>query len=263
MESKPRKKRRIRWSIFIFSLFVLPMLLSYGFYSINQAHGQSGGLQWWQARNDATGLAPDPVETREAVVQVYAARAFSWRGAFGVHTWFAVKPSNARSFTRYEVFGWGVRRGRPALLVRSDAAPDGYWFGSYPEILVDMRGGADIDAIIDKIDQAARAYPHMHEYRLWPGPNSNTFTAFVGRQVPELRLDLPPTAIGKDYIAGGGVVAQSPSGTGAQFSLFGLAGVLVGLEEGIELNLLGLTVGLDILRPAIKLPGVGRIGFRP
>ena len=263
MESKQRKKYHIRWSLLAFTLFVLPMFLSYGIHSINQAHGQGGGLKWWQARNDATGLAPDPTDMPEAIVQVYAARAFSWRGAFGVHTWYAVKPSNARSYTRYEVFGWGVRRGRPALLVRSDAAPDGYWFGSYPEILVDLRGGAEIDAIIQKIDQAARAYPHMHEYRLWPGPNSNTFTAFVARQVPELRLDLPPTAIGKDYLPNGELFAQSPSGTGAQLSLFGLAGLLVGLEEGVELNLLGLTVGLDFLRPALKLPGVGRIGFRP
>lgn len=230
---------------------------------MNQAYGNTGAGQWWQVRTDSAGIAPDPVMTKEAVVQVYAARAFSWRGAFGVHTWFAVKPSGARVFTRYEVFGWGVRRGRPALLIRSNTAPDGYWFGSYPELLVDLRGGAKIDALIARIDATARDYPHMHEYRLWPGPNSNTFTAFVAREIPELRLDLPPTAIGKDYIAGGGVLATSPSGTGAQFSLFGLAGILIGVEEGIELNLLGLTVGLDIVRPALKLPGIGRIGFKP
>ena len=257
MRLNPRRKRF--WITLLVTFFLLPMALSYGMYSITQAHG----LQWWQARNDSTNMAPDPASTPQAVVQVYAARAFSWRGAFGVHTWFAIKPSGATSYNRYEVFGWGVRRGRPALLIRSDAAPDGYWFGSQPELLVDLRGDAEIDAIIKKIDQAARAYPHMHEYRLWPGPNSNTFTAFVARQVPELRLDLPPTAIGKDYIAGGGILASSPSGTGAQLSLFGLAGLLVGLEEGIEINLLGLTVGVDILRPAVKLPGLGRIGMRP
>ncbi|MCB1713765.1 MAG: DUF3750 domain-containing protein [Candidatus Competibacteraceae bacterium] len=256
-QAKSGKKRF--WTLFIALLFFAPLVFSYGVYSITEAHS----LQWWQARTDSTGMAPDPRSTTEAIVQVYAARAFSWRGVFGVHTWFAVKPSNARSYTRYEVFGWGVRRGRPALLVRSDVAPDGYWFGSQPELLVDLRGGAEIDRIIQHIDEAARAYPHMHEYRLWPGPNSNTFTAFVARQVPELRLDLPPTAIGKDYIAGGGLVATSPSGTGAQLSVFGLAGLMVGLEEGIEVNLLGLTVGIDLLRPALKLPGLGRVGMRP
>ncbi len=66
----------------------------------------------------------------------------------------------------------------------------------------------------------------------------NTFTAFVLRDNPELRVDLPPTAIGKDYL-GLMPVARTPSGTGGQLSLFGLAGVAAGVEEGLEVNLLG------------------------
>ena len=46
----------------------------------------------------------------------------------------------------------------------------------------------------------SQRYPYADSYRVWPGPNSNTFTAFVLREVPELRVDLPPTAIGKDYL---------------------------------------------------------------
>ena len=92
------------------------------------------------------------------------------------------------------------------------------------------------------------------------GPNSNTFTAFVARRVPELKLDLPPTAIGKDYLPNGDLFARAPSGTGYQFSLFGLFGVLVGVEEGLEINLLGLTFGIDPKSFALKLPAVGRVG---
>ena len=33
--------------------------------------------------------------------------------------------------------------------------------------------------------------------------------------------------------------------------------------EGIEVSILGLTTGIDFLRPAIKLPGFGRIGMPP
>ena len=102
-----------------------------------------------------------------------------------------------------------------------------------------------------------RRYPHSHEYRTWPGPNSNTFVAYIGRQVPELRLDLPPTAIGKDYLAGGDLFGSAPSGTGYQLSLWGAAGVLVALREGIEVNLLGSVAGIRAWRPAIKLPGLG------
>ncbi len=41
---------------------------------------------WRTASRDSAGLAPLPKDTPEAVVQVYAARAFGWRGAVAVHT---------------------------------------------------------------------------------------------------------------------------------------------------------------------------------
>jgi hypothetical protein len=214
---------------------------------------------WWQARRDPSGQAPDPGATPEAVLQVYAARTVGWKGVLGVHTWIALKRSGAPAYTRYEVIGWGVSRGLPAVRVNR-TGPDNHWFGSRPDLLVDRRGEG-VDALIDRVEAAIAAYPYPATYRTWPGPNSNTFTAFVARAVPDLRLDLPPTAIGKDFLPGGGPVASSPSGTGVQLSVAGLAGVLVGWEEGFEVNLLGLTFGVDWNGPALKLPGVGRLGF--
>jgi hypothetical protein len=79
------------------------------------------------------------------------------------------------------------------------------------------------------------------------------------REVPELRVDLPPTAIGKDYL-GMMPLALTPSGTGGQVSVLGIAGIAAGWEEGLELNLLGLTFGLDPRSLSIKLPLLGRIG---
>ena len=119
--------------------------------------------------------------------------------------------------------------------------------------------GSGVDRIIERIDGAARAYPFAERYRLWPGPNSNTFTAFLGRAVPELGLDLPPTAIGKDYR--GGVAAGASPGGGVQVSVHGLAGATVGPSEGIEVNLLGLVLGFHVWPPAIKLPLIGRLGW--
>ena len=219
--------------------------------------GHSG--DWRTASRESVGIAPDPATTREAVVQVYAARAFSWRGALGVHTWIAVKPTDAPAFTVYEVIGWYAMHGQSALQ-RGQRIPDRMWYGNRPEILADLRGDG-VDDVIARIDRAALAYPYAGEYRIWPGPNSNTFTAFVARAVPELRLDLPPTAIGKDYLPNGNIVARAPSGTGWQVSLFGLLGVMVAVDEGIEINLLGLTLGIDFTSPALKLPGLGRLGF--
>ena len=78
--------------------------------------------------------------------------------------------------------------------------------------------------------------------------------------MPALGLELPPTAIGKDYLNNGSLFAPTPSGTGYQVSLFGLLGLSMAREEGLEINLLGLTFGLDPLDFALKLPGIGRLG---
>src|SRR5215470_10058429 len=219
------------------------------------ARMRGGG--WREARRDSSAQAPDPATTPEPVVQVYAARAVSWRGVFAVHTWIALKPRAAASYTRYEVIGWGVDGGAPAIRVNR-MGPDNYWFGARPECLVDRRGDG-VDVLIEKIEAAVRTYPYRASYRTWPGPNSNTFTAYVARAVPELGLELPSTAIGKDYLANGALAARSPSGSGVQVSLLGVAGVLAAVDEGIEVNLLGLTFGLTVKRPGLKLPIVGRL----
>lgn len=215
---------------------------------------------WRTASRVPTGLAPDPAVTREAVVQVYAARAWGWRSVLGAHTWIAVKPTNAPRFEVYEVIGWRAWHGRSAL-AHSDRPADARWFGAAPWLLVDLRGPG-VDGVIAEVRGAVAKYPFAGVYRTWPGPNSNTFTAYIGRGVPALRLDLPPTAIGKDYLDGARL-ARAPSGTGYQASLFGLAGVLVAKEEGLEVDVLGLTFGVDPLDPALKLPVFGRIGPAP
>jgi len=176
-----------------------------------------------------------------------------------VHTWIAAKPRGARTWTRFEVVGWGVSRGRGAVQVGS-GVPDAKWYGATPQLLRDIRGGAEVEALIQRLHEASTRYPHDHEYRVWPGPNSNTYIAYLGRQVPELHIDMPPTAIGKDYLPEGAWVATAPSGDGIQVSAKGLLGLTVAPEEGVELNVLGLTVGVDASPWAIKLPGTGRLG---
>ena len=157
------------------------------------------------------------------------------------------------------MIGWRGRGGG-SVVVSSPDFPDRFWYGHPPRLVKELRGPAAASAI-PKILEAVDAYPYPRHYRLWPGPNSNTFTAFVVRRVPELGAELPVTAIGKDYLEGGRLFAAAPGGRGFQVSLFGLAGMLAGVEEGIEINVLGLVFGVDPLGPAIKLPAIGRIGF--
>jgi hypothetical protein len=98
----------------------------------------------------------------------------------------------------YEVIGWRQRRGLPVLRIEPVDSPDRYWFGAKPELLLDRRG-AGVQELILAVDQAARDYPWKHEYRVFPGPNSNTFPAWVAQQVPDLELELPFRAIGSGW----------------------------------------------------------------
>jgi hypothetical protein len=219
--------------------------------------GSVNAQDWRVASHEPAGLAPDPLTTSEAVVQVYGARTWGWRGNFGVHTWVAVKPANAAAYTVYEVIGWRLRWADNVVAIHSRAA-DARWYGSLPELYADRRGEA-AEKLIPRIDAAARAYPYANEYQAWPGPNSNTFVAWITRAVPELGVDLPPTAIGKDYL-GGALVGTAPSGRGVQLSLGGLFALTASGVEGLELNLLGLTFGINPFDPALKLPLLGRLG---
>lgn len=153
---------------------------------------------WRSASREPAGIAPNPVEQREAVIEFYAADAFGWRGWFAVHTWIAVKPENATEYTVYEVVGWRVERGQPALTTYTTKTPDRYWYGARPEKVLSLSGDKAAE-LIPKIAEAVQRYPWANEYEAVPGPNSNTFPAWIGLQVPELELDMPLSAIGSGY----------------------------------------------------------------
>ncbi|MCP4431502.1 MAG: DUF3750 domain-containing protein [Gammaproteobacteria bacterium] len=160
--------------------------------------GCASHAEWYNASRISAGIAPDPKETEEAVIQVYGADTWGWRGWFAIHTWIAVKRTGARQYTVYDVFGWRGNYGGDVLRIRQDI-PDRHWYGEKPELLGSYRGEG-VDALIDAVDVAARAYPWRTVYKAFPGPNSNTFTAWVARQVPALGLDLPFSAIGSGYV---------------------------------------------------------------
>jgi hypothetical protein len=145
--------------------------------------------------------------------------------------------------------------------VRANGWPaDGRWYGNMPVAIADL-SGAEAEKLIPRVEALVKdyAYARAGDYRIWPGPNSNSFTAAVLRGVPELGAMLPPNAVGRDY-RDGFYVGLTDSRTGFEINLNGYAGVKIGWVEGIEVNLLGLVAGLDLRHPGIKLPGYGRIG---
>lgn len=239
-------------------LTLTSLLLALTVVPVGVAAWQQGEVGHWSAaRWDSSGLAPDPAATPEAVVQVYCAASWGLKGAVADHCWIAFKAERAAAYTRYDVVAWGVRRGGEAIRVNFRGVPDGNWAGNRPRLLLDRRG-PEAAALIPAIEAAVASYPYRHTYRTWPGPNSNTFVGWIARQVPELGLDLPPRAIGKDF-TGYRILGPAPSGTGWQLSLGGVLGLIVARTEGLELNLSGAVFGINPLDLAVTLPGLGRL----
>ena len=170
------------------ALFIIVMLIA----------NCASDKDWRTASRESAQIAPDPLETKQAVIHVYGARAWSWRGWFAIHTWIATKKTDERVYTVYDVIGWRGHHGAQVMRAYQDL-PDRYWYGEKPELLREIEGEG-VDSLIDQINRAAHRYPWKTTYKVFPGPNSNTFTAWIAQQVPELELKLPFTAIGKGYL---------------------------------------------------------------
>jgi len=253
---RPWLRRLVRWCA---GFTVLLGLMLLGPLSLLAFGDDNQRGPWWSATNETSGIAPSPQTERAAVVQVYAARTLRWRGNFAVHTWIASKRADADTFTIHHVIGWRYYRGGSPVVTQR-GRPEFYWFGAKPDLLLDKRG-VQAEGLIDQIEQAVVDYPYPDRYAAWPGPNSNTFIAFIARQVPELGLDLPPTAIGKDFLGDTTVLGRAPSGTGYQLSLYGVLGLTAAKAEGLEFNLLGLSAGIDFDDAALRLPGLGKVSL--
>jgi Protein of unknown function (DUF3750) len=218
--------------------------------------GSAAPRDWWSADRSSIGLLPSANQSPEASIRIFSARTVRWRSIFATHSWIVIKDAGAKSYERFDYTAWG-----DPIRVNGFVA-DGRWFGRPPELVADLKG-SEAERVIPKIRRAIASYRYRHsgDYRAWPGPNSNTFVASIMRVAPELRAKLPNTAIGKDFLDEGRWLSLTPSKTGVQFSLAGYGGITVGWIEGIEVNLLGAAFGIEVRRPAINLPGLGRFGI--
>jgi hypothetical protein len=210
---------------------------------------------WRNADRSSAGLLPPPIPRTGAVVRIFSARTVRWRGIVASHSWIVVKESGAAKYSRFDYTAWG----EPIWIDRF--IPDGRWFGRVQELVFAV-DGAKAERIIPLIRQAVRqyAYPNIGDYHAWPGPNSNTFVAAIIAAVPGMLAALPPTAIGKDFPFDRRWTGWTPSHTGIRLNLGGYLGFSLGWVEGVEINILGAVAGIDLRRPALKLPGLGRLG---
>jgi hypothetical protein len=236
--------------LLIFLIFLCPILARAALYAMSDAPRSYRDADW-----SSTGMLPAARNDQPARVIVFSGTTGAWKGIFSVHSWVVFKRTSDEAWTRYDVVGWG----NPLRV--NNWPPDGRWYGNTPVILADVSGAAAAK-LIPKIEAVAKdyAYARPGDYRIFPGPNSNSFTAAVLRAVPELGIALPPNAVGRDFRKGV-YAGLTDSGTGVELNLNGYAGIKAGWVEGLEVNLLGLVAGLDLRHPALKLPGFGRIGF--
>lgn len=234
---------------FLICVYLLPGLAAGAIWATKERPAN-----WREAKWTSSHALPDPRMNSNARVTIFAATTGGFKGAFAVHSWIVVKRKGAPEYDRYDVVGWGqpVRRnGYPA---------DAYWYSNEPKKVWEVTGSR-AEVLIPRIEAAIKAYPHNQRggYRLWPGPNSNTFVASILRAVPEIDAVLPPNAVGRDYLAGGRFYHYDPAGD-VHLTLYGLFGISAGMKSGFEMHIMGLVAGFDFRNQAIKVPAFGTIG---
>jgi hypothetical protein len=245
------ENRLIDIAVFAFMLFfIVPLVISAVLYALSDRV-----KEWRTADRSSAGLLPPARADQEAVVRIFSARTVRWRGIIATHSWIVVKEAGAPVYSRFDCTAWG----EPIWIDRF--VPDGRWFGRVPGVIF-AADGAEAERMIPRIREAVRdyAFQEIGDYRVWPGPNSNTFVATVMSAVPGMSVMLPPTAIGKDFPVEARWIGMTPSRSGIRINLGGYLGLMVGWVEGIEVNILGAVAGVDFRRPPLKLPGLGRLG---
>jgi hypothetical protein len=232
-------------------IYLLPALASAGLWAMKD-HPRG----WNAARWSSSGMLPAASSDGQAAVYVFSAMTGGFKGSVASHAWVVLKKPGATSYDRYDKVGWGTP------IRHNGYAADAYWYSNMPRQVVAIHG-AEAEKLIPKIEKAIADYPYGKPggYRIYPGPNSNTFVAHVLRSVPELGVVLPPDAVGRDYLPEGKLFAMDADGRDAHATLYGLIGVSAGLRSGLELHIMGLVAGIDVMRPAIKIPAIGRIGI--
>ena len=238
-----------RVAMLFLAIYLLPGLAAASLWATKTHPRSYREANWTSSR-----MLPDAATGKEARIVIFAASTGGFKGAFAVHSWIVVKPAGAKRYDRYDVMGWGMP------VRRNGFSPDGNWYSNPPQVVWQL-SGEDAEALIPRIEKAIADYPHnaRGSYRLWPGPNSNTFVASILRAVPEIDVVLPSNAVGRDYLANGRFFAYDPSGD-AHFTLFGLLGFSAGVKSGLEMHVLGLVAGFDFRQPGIKVPALGRFG---
>jgi hypothetical protein len=121
-------------------------------------------------------------------------------GWVAVHQWFTLLDERDGEWQRWEVWqnrdaggtSWG-------FLHRDLMAHDGNVGGGPTRVEHEWQGpeASRLAAVLTEPER----YPHRERYRAWPGPNSNTYAAWVLREAG-IEYRLGARAIGRNYPLG-------------------------------------------------------------
>lgn len=129
-------------------------------------------------------------------VELRCAALPSLLGLIASHYWFVVFDGD--EIHRWEVWQTQNAGGRSIGHVHCDLKPPDAGVGGGPARLAAAWSGAEAARLKQVLERAASTYPFCHRYFYWPGPNSNTFAAWVLREAG-VGHALPPRAIGRGY----------------------------------------------------------------
>lgn len=233
----------------ILILFITPALATAGWWTLQDRPGSWRNADWSSA-----GILPRAPTKEEAAIYVLAARTGGLKGAFALHSWVVVKKPGSDRYDRYDKVGWG------SPIRHNGYAADGRWYSNAPQIVASATG-PEAARLIPLVEAAISDYRFSKsgDYRIWPGPNSNSFVAHVLRGVPELGVTLPSNATGRDYAPGFFSVDLAPDWRDIHVTFGGLIGFAAGARSGIEIHFAGLVAGLDFASPAVKIPAYGTV----
>jgi hypothetical protein len=117
-------------------------------------------------------------------------------GAVAVHCWLVVYDDSG-ACSRWEVWQTPDAGGASIGHVHRDLKAPDEGVGGGPARRMALWEGAAAHKIHEVL-RAIERYPHCRRYRYWPGPNSNTFAAWVLREAG-IEYAFPWRAFGARY----------------------------------------------------------------
>lgn len=101
-------------------------------------------------------------------------------GLIAVHYWFVVREATGH-VERWEVWQTKNAGGRSIGHVHCNLKAPEDGVGGGPSVLAHRWLAREADAILEVLSRVSH-YPHCERYVLYPGPNSNSFVAWVLRE---------------------------------------------------------------------------------